>query len=192
MKMHIRMRVHTPFSWYPKTGQPLFLLDKKKNGLDFLSHVQGNVAHLPKKPERYLRKPMMAHVEIISWVPSSAINYEDLDTIDPRWTPNAFNFARQCYACQILRVFIHQAPGHLHSTKATWPFEAWGMDIIGPINPPSSRGHRFSLAITDNFFKWAEVVPLKEVLGFWCGTICQTPCQIMLWSAKRIAHDNGQ
>jgi len=39
----------------------------------------------------------------------------------------------------------------------------WGMDVVGPISPPSSKGHRFILAITDYFSKWAEVIPLREV-----------------------------
>jgi len=37
------------------------------------------------------------------------------------------------------------------------------MDVIGPMSPPTSRGHRFILAITDYFSKWAEAVPLKEI-----------------------------
>jgi len=37
------------------------------------------------------------------------------------------------------------------------------MDVIGPIRPPTFKGHRFILAITDYFSKWVEVVPLKEV-----------------------------
>ena len=37
------------------------------------------------------------------------------------------------------------------------------MDVIGPISPPTYRGHCLILAITDYFSKWAEVVPLKEV-----------------------------
>jgi len=35
--------------------------------------------------------------------------------------------------------------------------------MVGPISPPSSKGYRFILAITDYFFKWAEAVPLREV-----------------------------
>jgi hypothetical protein len=34
---------------------------------------------------------------------------------------------------------------------------------VGPIDPPSSRGHRFILAATDYFTRWAEAIPLKEV-----------------------------
>jgi hypothetical protein len=44
-----------------------------------------------------------------------------------------------------------------------WPFKGWGMDMIGKINPPSSRGHQFILAITDYFTKWVEAVPMKSV-----------------------------
>jgi hypothetical protein len=44
-----------------------------------------------------------------------------------------------------------------------WPFTGWGMDMIGKINPPSSKGHQFILAITDYFIKWVEVVPMKSV-----------------------------
>jgi len=37
------------------------------------------------------------------------------------------------------------------------------MDVIGPFSPPTSKGDRFILAITDYFSKWAEAVPLKKV-----------------------------
>ena len=35
--------------------------------------------------------------------------------------------------------------------------------MVGPISPPSSKRHRFILAITDYFSKWAEAIPLREV-----------------------------
>jgi len=59
--------------------------------------------------------------------------------------------------------YIYQSPELLLPIVTTWPFEAWGIDIIGPISPPSVKGHRFILAITDYFSKWAEAVPLAEV-----------------------------
>jgi hypothetical protein len=42
-----------------------------------------------------------------------------------------------------------------------WPFR--DMDMIGKINPPSSKGHQFILAITDYFTKWVEAIPMKSV-----------------------------
>ena len=38
-----------------------------------------------------------------------------------------------------------------------------GLDFIGQINPPSSKGHRFVLVATDYFTKWNEAVPLKNM-----------------------------
>jgi transposase InsO family protein len=37
------------------------------------------------------------------------------------------------------------------------------MDMIGKINPPSSKGHHYILAITDYFTKWVEAIPMKIV-----------------------------
>jgi len=77
--------------------------------------------------------------------------------------PDVIAYAKRCLASQIHSDFVHQAPGNFHPTTASWPFEMWGMDVIGPISPPTSKGNRFILAITDYFSKWAEVFPLKEV-----------------------------
>jgi transposase InsO family protein len=44
-----------------------------------------------------------------------------------------------------------------------WPFRGRGMDMIGKINPSSSKGHQYILAITDYFTKWVEAIPMKSV-----------------------------
>jgi hypothetical protein len=35
--------------------------------------------------------------------------------------------------------------------------------LIGQINPPASKGHKFVLLAIDYFTKWVEAVPLKKV-----------------------------
>ena len=47
--------------------------------------------------------------------------------------------------------------------SALWPFVAWGMDVIGPIEPKASSGHRFILVAIDYFTKWVEVVTFRSV-----------------------------
>ena len=76
---------------------------------------------------------------------------------------DAIKYAQRRKACQIHADFIHQPPELLHPTVVSWPFEAWGIDLIGLISPPSAKGHRFIIAITDYFSKQAEAVSLGEV-----------------------------
>jgi hypothetical protein len=43
-----------------------------------------------------------------------------------------------------------------------FPCTKWGLNFIGPIDPPSLSGQVFILTTTDYFMKWTEVVPLKH------------------------------
>ena len=70
--------------------------------------------------------------------------------------------AKKCQACQFHVNYIHRSTECLHPTVASWSFDAWRLDIVGPL-PKSSKGQLYILATTDYFSKWAEVVPLKEV-----------------------------
>ncbi|XP_070045865.1 uncharacterized protein [Nicotiana tomentosiformis] len=46
---------------------------------------------------------------------------------------------------------------------APWPFVAWGMDVIGPIEPKDSNGYIFILVAIGYFTKWVEAVTFKVV-----------------------------
>ncbi|GFW59542.1 hypothetical protein TNCV_3221941 [Trichonephila clavipes] len=37
------------------------------------------------------------------------------------------------------------------------------MDLIGPIDPPSSKGHKYILCLVDQHTRWGEVVPLTSL-----------------------------
>lgn len=50
----------------------------------------------------------------------------------------------------------------LHLVQVDQPFAKWGLDFIGPINPPSSSGHKWIMAATDYFTRWTEVIALKD------------------------------
>lgn len=42
------------------------------------------------------------------------------------------------------------------------PFQQWGLDFIGEINPHSSGQHRWILVAIDYFTKWIEAIPTKK------------------------------
>ncbi|XP_070019289.1 uncharacterized protein [Nicotiana sylvestris] len=60
-------------------------------------------------------------------------------------------------------VLIHAPPTELHPMSAPWTFVVWGMDVIGPIEPKASNGHRFILVAIDYFTKWVEAITLKSI-----------------------------
>ena len=109
----------------------------------------------------------------------------------PTMIADAVAYAKKCKACQIHANFMHQPPEQLHPTAASWPFEAWGMDIVGPITPPSAKGHRYILAITDYFSKWAEAVPLAEVKTMDVVNFVKHHVIYRFGVPRRIIHDNG-
>ncbi|XP_070017123.1 uncharacterized protein [Nicotiana sylvestris] len=61
------------------------------------------------------------------------------------------------------RDLIYSPPSELHTMSAPWPFVAWGMDVIGPIEHPASNSHRFILVAIDYFTKWVEAKTFKSV-----------------------------
>ena len=42
------------------------------------------------------------------------------------------------------------------------PFQQWGLDFIGPINPPSSQGYACILISINFLSKWVESKPMKK------------------------------
>jgi hypothetical protein len=48
--------------------------------------------------------------------------------------------------------------------KTEAPFQQWGLDVIGEINPHSSAQHKWILTTTDYFTKWVEAIPTKRAI----------------------------
>ncbi|GFV28338.1 uncharacterized protein TNCV_4599911 [Trichonephila clavipes] len=43
------------------------------------------------------------------------------------------------------------------------PFQVVNMDLIGPIDPPSSKRHKYILCLVDQHTRWGEAVPLTSL-----------------------------
>eukprot|EP00253_Pinus_taeda_P032825 PITA_32825 len=50
----------------------------------------------------------------------------------------------------------------LKPIHASGPFQQWGLDFIGEINPHSSGQHIWILVATDYFTKWIEAIPTRK------------------------------
>ncbi|XP_071721615.1 uncharacterized protein [Rutidosis leptorrhynchoides] len=80
----------------------------------------------------------------------------------PTMVKDCINYARRGPDCQFNANLVHQPPELLHPTIASWPFNAWGLDVVEPLTS-SSKGDHYILAATYYFSKWAEAIPCKEV-----------------------------
>ncbi|KAK1693206.1 hypothetical protein QYE76_009903 [Lolium multiflorum] len=81
----------------------------------------------------------------------------------PTMLEDCFKYYKGCQACQNFGSIQMVPASAMNPIIKPWPFRGWGMDMIGKINPPSSKGHAWVLAITDYFTKWVEAVPMKSV-----------------------------
>ena len=67
---------------------------------------------------------------------------------------DCIKYVQKCHQCHIHADMIRVPPNELNATSFPWPFSSWGMDVIGPIEPAASNGHRFILVAIDYFTKW--------------------------------------
>ncbi|XP_060212055.1 uncharacterized protein LOC132639633 [Lycium barbarum] len=72
-------------------------------------------------------------------------------------------FVQKYHQCQIHGDLVKVPPTELYAMSSPCPFLVWGMDVIGPIEPPASNGHRFILVVIDYFTKWVEATSHKWV-----------------------------
>jgi hypothetical protein len=77
----------------------------------------------------------------------------------PTMFEDCFKYYKGYQACQKFGKIQMVPASVMNHIVKPWPFRGWGMDMIGKINPPSSKGHQFILAITYYFTKWVEQFP---------------------------------
>jgi hypothetical protein len=83
---------------------------------------------------------------------------------------DCFEYYKGCQDCQKFGNIQRVPASALNPIIKPWPFRGWGIDLIGQINPPSSKGHKFVLLATDYFTKWVEAIPLKKTITTDQGT----------------------
>jgi hypothetical protein len=83
----------------------------------------------------------------------------------PTMIEDCFKYYKGCQAFQRFRKIQMVPASVMNPIIKPWPLRGWGMDMIGKINPPSSKGHQYILTITDYFTKWVEAIPMKSMIS---------------------------
>ena len=74
----------------------------------------------------------------------------------------ATELVRKCKACQEHAKISHLPSEPLTTVTSPWPFQQWGVDILGPL--PIEKGQcKFIIVAVDYFTKWAEAEPLVTI-----------------------------
>jgi len=109
----------------------------------------------------------------------------------PSIRKDVLHFVRQCKDCS-LRMGLRRSD-HVPITpiiRPTLPFTMAHADIIGPLDPPSSMGHKYCLTVVDACTRWCWCFPLRTVTS---QVICD--CFVELFQNtgifKIIVMDNG-
>ena len=104
---------------------------------------------------------------------------------------DCIDYVRKCHKCQIYADRINAPPIPLHTLTTPWPFSMWGIDIIGPINPKASNGHRFILVAIDYFTKWVEASSYSSITQRVFVRFLRTNILCRYGVPERIITDNG-
>ena len=74
------------------------------------------------------------------------------------------SFCRSCDVCQKMNAkgFVPRVPLRV-MTLIDMQFRRVAVDLVGPISPPSEKGHRYILILVDYATRYPEAVPLKNI-----------------------------
>ncbi|RDX93255.1 Retrovirus-related Pol polyprotein, partial [Mucuna pruriens] len=110
------------------------------------------------------------------------------------WSKMESNYCqhvKRCMKCQMYVDNIHMAPSALHNLTSPWPFSMWGLDMIGPIEPKASNGHRFILVAIDYFTKWVEATSYANIIKSMVIKFIKRDIICRYGLLARIITDNG-
>ena len=71
------------------------------------------------------------------------------------------------------------------------PFQQWGLDFIGEINPNSSGQHKWILTATDYFTKWIEATPTRRATKEVIMDFIENNIFVRFGCPRQIVNDNA-
>ncbi|XP_059658865.1 uncharacterized protein LOC132305208 [Cornus florida] len=88
----------------------------------------------------------------------------------PGMKRDCMTYAKGCTDCQKHGPIQWVPAIEMQLLVKPWHFRGWAMDLIGKINPPSSKGHHWIILATDYFTKWVEA---EEYVSVTHNTVIQ-------------------
>ncbi|GFQ84043.1 retrovirus-related Pol polyprotein from transposon 17.6 [Trichonephila clavata] len=103
-------------------------------------------------------------------------------------------FCESCKECQLTRsVMVNDGSPITPVARPELPFQVVNMDQIGPIDPPSTKGHKYILCLVDQHTRWGEAMPLtclnvkkRKYLGHTIGGGEHGPDEDKVLAIKRL------
>lgn len=96
----------------------------------------------------------------------------------PTLRDDAREFTAKCVACQLCSAQSHRPAAPMTNVEICWPFDQWGVDIVGPF--PLAPGQRkFLIVAVEYFTKWVEAEPLTKITDaairsfLWKNIVCR-------------------
>uniref|UniRef100_A0A2N9H986 Integrase catalytic domain-containing protein n=1 Tax=Fagus sylvatica TaxID=28930 RepID=A0A2N9H986_FAGSY len=108
----------------------------------------------------------------------------------PTMKKDTAHFVKSYHTCQLQTSLIHTHPTSLQNMATPWPFHTWGLDHIGPINPPSDR-YIWILVATEYFSKWVKAIPLRKATGAAMANFIRDHIITRFGIPHKIISDNG-
>jgi hypothetical protein len=94
---------------------------------------------------------------------------------------------RKCQSCQKHAPLMHRPKNDLIPVTSAWPFQKWGIDIVGPFLE-AARRVKYLILATDYFTKWVEAEPVATITSLqvkkflWKNIVCRYGIPMVLIS----------
>jgi hypothetical protein len=80
----------------------------------------------------------------------------------PKATSDAVDLVQKCDNCQKCARDQKHSSSLTQLIQSTWPFQRWGLDLLGPL-PPAQGNLRYVVVAVEYFSKWIEAKPLATI-----------------------------
>jgi len=143
-----------------------FFVDKNTGILFKLGQSRGeprNVLVLPKCKRDHVL--MLSHDDMSHYGVKKTRKMIARNFFWPGWRTEVEAYVKSCRECQQKRrvTVADKIPIKPFVDRPTSSFEVIALDVYGPINPPSSQGHKYVLGIICLQSRWVDCYPMKSL-----------------------------